>query len=314
MLKSNLALDLNYNLDELAIENLFKPSISKFLYSQIGTVEEFRILTAESYISSYDFKSAQNVSMEHIYLSFLDGINRIEKILDIPLSVFITFDKRQCSNYCSDSDRYFSSIKVGGISKVYYVLFTTDELFDFLYSEEVGYVKEAKNSVVHDDFYSKEYSNKDTLETTEIVSVNNCIKGYLDNHNVDRGLSFISVSDDSGYPIYHRDFPSISELRVGSILELDINNRLEKVIEYHLSEDKEIEGLIQFFDGVLRKRGSNTYITTNLDDAKIIFVPFRTAKDFEDQVDISVSCLARKKKPIEQNQYEWVALQVVEKS
>ena len=136
MLKSNLSLDLNYNLNSIAIESLFKPIISEFLHCQIGFVEPFKVLEAESYISSYDFKDPQKSSMEHIYLSFLDRISRFKESLDIPISVFITFDKRQCSNYCSDSGRYFSSIKVGGVSKVYYILFTTDELFDFLYSKE----------------------------------------------------------------------------------------------------------------------------------------------------------------------------------
>lgn len=317
MLKSNLSLDLNYNLNNLAIENLFKPIVSDFLYYQIGSVEDFKFLEAEAYISSYDFKNPQKAPMEHIYLSFLDRISRSKKFLDIPISVFITFDKRQCSNYCSDSNRYFSSIKVGGVSKVYYILFTTDELFDFLYSKENGYVEEAKSNIADCDTDLTANSNKDIVKIDKIISENEHIKGYLDNHNLDKGLSFVSCSDDSGYPIYHRDFPSILEIKVGSVLELEIeinsSYQFGKVVEYRLSDDNEINGLIQFFDGVLNKRGFNAYIKTNVNDVNTIFVPSIIAKDFESYIDVDVFCLARNRKPIGENQYKWVALQVVQK-
>lgn len=317
MLKSNLSLDLNYNLNNLAIENLFKPIVSDFLYYQIGSVEDFKFLEAEAYISSYDFKNPQKAPMEHIYLSFLDRISRSKKSLDIPISVFITFDKRQCSNYCSDSNRYFSSIKVGGVSKVYYILFTTDELFDFLYSKENGYVEEAKSNIADCDTDLTANSNKDIVKIDKIISENEHIKGYLDNHNLDKGLSFVSCSEDSGYPIYHRDFPSILEIKVGSVLELEIeinsSYQFGKVVEYRLSDDNEINGLIQFFDGVLNKRGFNAYIKTNVNDVNTIFVPSIIAKDFESYIDVDVFCLARNRKPIGENQYKWVALQVVQK-
>jgi len=315
MLKSNLSIDLNYNLDEFAIKGLFRPIISKFLHFQIGTIEDFRILEAEVYISSHDFKNSQNHPMEYIYLNFLDGINRIKKYLDIPISVFITFDKRQCPNYCKHSNRYFSSIKVGGISKVYYILFTTDELFDFLYSKEVGYVEEVKISTAYFDSDLKDYSYEDIVETNGVTSANQYIKGYLDNHNLDKGLSFVSCADDSGYPIYHVDFPTILEIEVGSVLELEINNsyKFGKVVKYQLSDDKEIDGLIQFFDGILQKKGFNAYINTNLSNVNTVFVPSDIAKNFEEFIDVEVSCLARNKKPIQQNQYKWAALQVVKK-
>ena len=317
MLKSNLSLDLNYNRDELAIENLFKPIISNFLCFQTGNLEDFKILQAETYISSYDFKNAQIAPMEHIYLSFIDGINRIKGSLDIPISVFITFDKRQCPDYCDDSNRYFSSIKIGGVSKVYYILFTTDELFDFLYSKEVGCIKEFKNPPLNADLKSKDDYDKALIEAERVVLKNICKKGYLDNHNIDKGLSFLRCSEDSGYPIYHKEFPDVLQFKVGTILEVEIDynsSKFGRVVKYHLSEDQEIEGLIEYFDGILRKRGFHAYITTNLDDVKTIFVPSNIAINFEEFSEIKVSCLARNKKPIQEDQYNWVALQVEDSS
>lgn len=310
MLKSNLSLDLIYNLDKTAKEYLFKPIISKFLYSQTGTMREFEILKAETYISSYDFKNNQITPMEYVYLNFINRISRVEGNLDIPINIFITFDKRQCPNYCDDSDRYFSSIKIGGISKVYYILFSTDEIFDFLYSKETNYVGEIKSLTINDSFDSEKHSNEDKM-----ISPNKRIRGYLDNHNIDKGLSFVSVSDELGYPIYHRDFPEILEIKIGSILDLEINdaNKFGRVISYNLLKDKEIEGLIQFFDGVFQKKGFNGYITTDLDMVKTIFVPSIIAKNFESDIDVEVSCLARNKKPIGENQHEWIVLQVVER-
>lgn len=314
MLKSNLSLDLIYNLDKTTNEYLFKPIISNFLYCQTGTIKEFEILQAETYISSYDFKNNQITPMEYVYLNFINRISRAKGSLDIPINIFITFDKRQCPNYCDDSGRYFSSIKIGGVSKVYYVLFSTDEIFDFIYSKESDYVEEMKIHVPYCDSRLEDSSDKDIVESMRVVSGSRYIKGYLDNHNIERGLSFVSISNDSGFPIYHRDFPDILEFKVGSIFELNIDtsNKIEKVVEYHLSEDDQIKGLVQSFNGVLRKRGFSAYITTDSDDIKTIFVPSNIARDFEAHVDIEVSCFARNKKPIQDNQYEWIALQVVE--
>ena len=89
MLKSNFSLNLSYNLDNTAKEYLFKPIISKFLYCQTGTTEDFEILQAETYISSYDFKNSQITSMEYVYLNFINEISHAKGILDIPINIFI---------------------------------------------------------------------------------------------------------------------------------------------------------------------------------------------------------------------------------
>ncbi len=315
MLRSNLSLALNYNLDDFTTKNLFMPTIDKFLQFQLGIANEYRILEAEVYISSHDFRFPHKAPMEHIYLNLLNGVNRVGKLLDIPISIFITFDRRQCPNYCKDSARFFSSIKVGGVSKIYYILFTTDELFSFLYFKETGSANEINENITStENFDSEICKNKDLLEDIKITIETNYIKGFLDNHNLEIGLSYISCTDNSGYPIYHRDFPSIRDVAVGSILDIKIDNstKIGKVSEYSLSEDKEIEGLIQFFDGVLQRRGFNAYINTDFDKIKTIFVPSNIARNFEDYNYTRVTCLARYKQPIEKDQYGWIALQVVE--
>lgn len=317
MLKSNLSLDLIYNLDKTTNEYLFKPIISNFLYCQTGTIKEFEILQAETYISSYDFKNNQITPMEYVYLNFINRISRAKGSLDIPINIFITFDKRQCPNYCNDSGRYFSSIKIGGVSKVYYVLFSTDEIFDFIYSEEKNDEKEFKDVSFNIDLKPKDNDDKVIIETDSVILENIFRKGYLDNHNIDKGLSFLRCSEDSGYPVYHRDFPDVLQFKVGTILEVEVDynsSKFGRVIKYYLSEDKEIEGLIQYFNGILRKRSFNAYITTNLDDLKTIFVPSNIAINFEGFSEVQVSCLARNKKPMQEDQCEWVALQVVEES
>ena len=311
MLRSNFSLDLSYNLNSIAMEDLFKPIIRKFLYHQIGSIVKCEVLDADVYISSYDFKNPKTLSMENIYLSFLNGIIRIEDSLDVPVSVFITFDKRQCSNYCSKSDRYFSSIKVGGISKVFYILFTTDEIFNFLYSTEIGYTEEDSPDCY--DSVSRNDSNKDQLQADKVVLENKYIKGYLDNHNLIKGLSFVSVSDEDGYPVYHKDFPDIVDIDVGTVLELEVNNAytLGKVISYEQSDATEIEGVIQSFTGTLSKVNSVGFITTSTEGMSPIFVPPKLAKNFDDSKFIKVICLARNKKPLESNQYKWSALRVI---
>lgn len=303
---SNLSINMAYNLNDIAIKELFKPIIKEFLSFQIDTMVDFRILNSEYYFSSFDFKNHQKLPMEYIYLNILEGIRGRERPLNLPISVFITFDKKQCSNYCSNSNRYFSSIKVGGISKIYYILFTIDELFDYLYSKEINSFNENKDV------------NSSILVSNKVVTKNKyeyVIKGYLDNHNIDKRLSFVSTSDDDGYPIFHKDYPDIIDVEVGSILELHIINtgKSEKVVDYNLSGDKEINGLIQFFDGTLKRRKNRVYITTDIDDVGVIFVPYRIAENFEEYTHINVCCLARKKNPIEPHQYEWSALQVIRK-
>ena len=317
MLKSNLSLGLNYNLNNLAIENLFNPTINSFLKTQNGCFVDFKILEVELYISYYDFKDYKRTPIKDIYLSLLDGIGRDDGKVNIPISVFITFDKRQCPSYCASSNRYFSSVKVGGVSKIYYILFTMDEVFDFLYSKEINHVEEFKNLPSSTNSKIKDYHDEEVIEADKVILENIYIKGYLDNHNINKGLSFVRCSEDSGYPIYHRDFPNILHSQVGSILEVEIDystSKFGRVVEWHLSEDKEIEGLIQYFDGIFFRRSFHAYITTSLGDVKTIFVPSNIAMKFKELSDIKVSCLARNKKPIQEDQYEWTALQVVEES
>ena len=310
MLKSNLSLSLNYNLSILATESFLKPEISSFLYFQTGLVEEFRILDAEEYISSYDFKDPQIVPIEYIYLKFLDQMSFSKNSLNIPISVFITFDKRQCTEYCNKSGRSYSSIKIGGVSKIYYILFSIDEIYDFIYSKEIGYTEEDSPGCY--DSVSRNYSNKDQLQADKVVLENKYIKGYLDNHNLIKGLSFVSVSDEDGYPVYHRDFPDIVDIDVGTVLELEVNNAytLGKVISYEQSDASEIEGVIQSFTGTLSKINSIGFITTSTEGMSPIFVPPKLAKNFDDSKFIKVICLARNKKPLESNQYKWSALRV----
>lgn len=243
-----------------------------------------------------------------------DSLKRNNSV-KVKTKVCVTFDKRVCNKLNVNSGRYYNTLSIGGVDLVYFILFNLDEIYDFLYSKEVGYVEEVENNIADCDTDLIDYSNKGIVETDKIISENKHIKGYLDNHNIDKGLSFVSCSEDSGYPVYHRDFPSILEIKVGSVLELEINSSYQfgKVVEYRLSDDKEIEGLIQFFDGVLSKRGFNAYINTNSDDVKTIFVLPDLARKFEDYSNIYVSCLACNKKPVEQNQYKWVALQVEKK-
>lgn len=313
MLTSNLSLGLFYNFDSFAVDELFRPIIKKFLSYYCETVVDFEILEADKYIASHDFKDPNKVPIKHIYLNFLNNIEKKYKVSTIPISVFITFDKYQCPNYCSHSDRYYSFISIGGVSRVFYILFSTDEIFDFLYSKETGGKIEYLESV-----NTKIVNNEDIEHIREIENLKNpyaidYINGYLDNHNLTKGLSFISISEEDGYPIYHRDFPDIVDIEVGSVLELEISNvhALGKVINYKLLDLQEIKGLIQSFTGILTKMNSIAFINASSENVSPIFVPSHLAKNFEDSKFIRVTCLARNKKPLETNQYKWSALRVI---
>lgn len=312
MLTSNLSLGLIYNFNDFAVEELFRPIIKNFLSYQNNAATSFIVLGADEYITSYDFKRSSKVPIKYIYLNILNNIEKNNGVLDIPVGIFITLDKNQCPNYCSHSNRYYSTISIGGVDKVFYILLSTDEIFDFLYNKETGgdieylKVKDSKSTNI-------ENTNSIKISVDTKKPIVDYIKGYVDNHNLIKGLSFISISNKDGYPIYHRDFPDIVNIEVGSIIELEISNAyaLGKVIDYKLTDLQEIEGLIQSFTGILSKINSVAFISPDLEDMSTIFVPPSLAKNFEDSKFIKVLCLARNKKPLEKNQYEWSALRVI---
>ena len=312
--KSNYILDINSNIKNDISSEYINEIVSVFLSK--FNISDFSYINPENQITYLDFKN-RNIKFDYFYENIMFDALKYDNSVKVKTKVCVTFDKRVCDKLNVESGRYYNTLSVGGVDLVYFILFTLDEIYDFLYSRETSYVEEAKSNIADCDTDLTANSNKDIVKIDKIISENEHIKGYLDNHNLDKGLSFVSCSDDSGYPIYHRDFPSILEIKVGSVLELEIeinsSYQFGKVVEYRLSDDNEINGLIQFFDGVLNKRGFNAYIKTNVNDVNTIFVPSIIAKDFESYIDVEVFCLARNRKPIGENQYKWVALQVVQK-
>ena len=312
--KSNYILDINSNIKNDISSEYINEIVSVFLSK--FNISDFSYINPENQITYLDFKN-RNIKFDYFYENIMFDALKYDNSVKVKTKVCVTFDKRVCDKLNVESGRYYNTLSVGGVDLVYFILFTLDEIYDFLYSRETSYVEEAKSNIADCDTDLTANSNKDIVKIDKIISENEHIKGYLDNHNLDKGLSFVSCSEDSGYPIYHRDFPNILQSQVGSILEVEIDystSKFGRVVEWHLSEDKEIEGLIQYFDGIFFRRSFHAYITTNLGDVKTIFVPSNIAMKFKEFSDIKVSCLARNKKPIQEDQYEWTALQVVEES
>ncbi|MDY3306052.1 hypothetical protein [Psychrobacter sanguinis] len=124
--ESNFVIDISLN-KKNQVQIYFKEQVSIFMNS-LG-VSEYEILEPKEQISSSDFKS---VDFEYFYLKVMSGINKSDKHLMFPRKVAITFDKRVCKQYNHKAQRYYETLKIGGVETLYFILFSIDEVYDCL--------------------------------------------------------------------------------------------------------------------------------------------------------------------------------------
>lgn len=268
------------------VDNIARPIIREI----IGT-DDYEFINFEHHLSHQDFANTKNSIVSHIYNQFLKDIKRDKETGEVSFKkkVCISLDDRLCTEICPNTGRKITAIKLANIELAYFIYFDIKEFFNFVYSN-IAY---------------------NPIEERQLITS----KGVIDNHNFERGdrnLTFVLISQNEGIPIYHSQFQNIINFPIGSIIEITyfVKDKRKIVDKISLSEDKEIKGLCEFFEGHLYRRQNSQVATIEHGDGKI-FVPSRLVLNvFEENKYYHVMCLAIKKSIEEENKLEWEAMEI----
>ena len=78
--------------------------------------------------------------------------------------------------------------------------------------------------------------------------------GVIDHINRVKELSFVATSDHSGVGLLHKKFPEISQVPVGTVVEIGHDETSEYPLDWRVSDIKEIPNLYKAFSGTLTRQ------------------------------------------------------------
>lgn len=129
--KSNYVLDINSNIKSDISSRYINGVVNSFL-SKIG-IGDFLYIEPKDQINYLDFKNG-NIKFEYFYEKIMFDAVKNDNSVRIKTKVCVTFDKRVCDKLNVDSGRYYNTLSVGGVDLVYFILFTLDEIYDYIYN------------------------------------------------------------------------------------------------------------------------------------------------------------------------------------
>lgn len=120
-------------------------------------------------------------------------------------------------------------------------------------------------------------------------------KGYIDHVNKERELSYIVTGLDTGLGIYHKKFPDIKKVPVGTVVEVGfLKVGKKRPISWKVSNEQKINNLCDNFSGVLNKIAGKNFAFITSGETNI-FVPPDLASSFNEVHDVPVKCFAIRK-------------------
>ncbi|WP_298639783.1 hypothetical protein [uncultured Cardiobacterium sp.] len=129
---SNFVIGITLNKYDKIFTCFFQKEIEKFLF--VRDIYNFDIVPFEEQISFSDFYRNEKIKFEYFYKYLLNTSRNGEKI-EVKTKICISFDKVLCSKLCDKTNRYYNYISIGGVEKIYFLLFKLEEIYCFLYSE-----------------------------------------------------------------------------------------------------------------------------------------------------------------------------------
>jgi hypothetical protein len=116
-------------------------------------------------------------------------------------------------------------------------------------------------------------------------------KGVIDHINMEKALSYIATSGNTGISLPHRKFPRLADVLPGTLVEVGRSEPDGPPLDWRLSEVKALPGLCETFSGSLERHEGKDFalIRTNHNE---IFVPPALAKTFTPGQRYDVSCIA----------------------
>ena len=129
--KSNYILDINSNIKN-DISSEYINEIVKIFLNKLG-IGDFLYIEPKDQINYLDFKNG-NIKFDYFYENVMFGAIKYDNSVKVKTKVCVTFDKRVCDKLNVESGRDYNTLSVGGVDLVYFILFTLDELYDYIYN------------------------------------------------------------------------------------------------------------------------------------------------------------------------------------
>ena len=129
--ESNYILDFNSNIKNDISSKYINEVVRSFLNK--FSISEFLYIEPENQITYLDFKN-RNVKFNYFYENIMFDALKSDSSVKLRTKVCVTFDKRVCDKLNVDSGRYYNTLSVGGVDLVYFILFTLDEVYDYIYN------------------------------------------------------------------------------------------------------------------------------------------------------------------------------------
>lgn len=128
--KSDYVLDIRSNRKNDIYSSYIDSTVKEFLTK--FNITNFIYIEPRNQISYLDFKN-KNIKFDYFYEYIMNDVIKYENSIEVKRKVCVTFDKRICDKLNVDSGRYYSTLSVGGYDLVYFILFTLDEIYDYIY-------------------------------------------------------------------------------------------------------------------------------------------------------------------------------------
>ena len=129
--ESNYILDFNSNIKN-DISSKYINEVVRIFLNKLS-ISDFSYIEPENQITYLDFKN-RSVKFNYFYENIMFDALKSDSSVKLRTKVCVTFDKRICDKLNVDSGRYYNTLSVGGVDLVYFILFTLDEVYDYIYN------------------------------------------------------------------------------------------------------------------------------------------------------------------------------------
>ena len=128
--KSNYIIDIDSNIKNNISKEYIHIVVKDFLAK--FNIDNFLYIESRDQITHLDFK---NIDFSYFYEIILSDIVKKDNLTEVKTKVFITLDSRVCDKFNEESGRYYNTLSIGGCDLVYFILFTLEEIYDYIYQD-----------------------------------------------------------------------------------------------------------------------------------------------------------------------------------
>lgn len=262
------------------------------------------------------------------------------KISGMELAYFIYFDIKEFFNFVYDKNisqqkPIYAQLNLESHDELLSILRSGKKFLSLLENLNVSIPqKQGRDGLIpaiskYDETFSQLLNHENPIvrelakikleQTNNSSEVTHSLIGFVDNHNEDRKLTFVTYSkDDKGVPLHHEKFPEAPNLSVGDVLNLECSFDGERyhVRKYSVLNTNKISDLLESFYGelIIECKHNRDYAFIVSNESKI-HIPLRLLGnnywEFQNQ---SIHCMAKNKvNDGFSDMQNWVAIKIIEK-